>query len=209
MDRHGASLENTVQTIQEKLNVTPLVLQLPLGEGDRFIGVIDLLRMEAIEWEDSLGFMVKRRILRNSEKIHEKAMREREILLENLSIHDDLIADLYLNGKVIPVPILEAAIKKIICTTPDKVCAIILGTALKNKGIQPLLDSVIRFLPSPEEKLPLESVLDKRLKRKNSSTEKLCAYAYKVVNDKEKGSLIYTRVYSGKITQKNTFDQCK
>lgn len=97
---------------------------------------------------------------------------------------------------------LEQAIKSVIMKNPEKVCPILIGSALKNKGIQPLLDAIIKYLPSPFEKSPLVSVINKNIKRIPKNEEKLCAYAYKVVNEKDKGTLVYTRVYSGKLSQR-------
>lgn len=200
MDRPGASLESTLESIKKKLNVTPLVIQIPVGEGELFSGIIDLLRMEKILWKDNLGTTVEKSILEKNDKFYEKAFKERENLLENLSILDDEIAELYLEAKEVSIENIESAIKRQINANPQKTCVVLLGSSLKNKGIQPLLDSIVKYLPSPEEILPLVSVVDKNIKRLPKKEEKLCVYAYKVVNEKEKGSLVYVRVFSGKLS---------
>ncbi len=109
---------------------------------------------------------------------------------------------MYLNSDKIPLELLENSIKKVIQKHPEKVCPILIGSALKNRGIQPLLDAIIKFMASPFEKSPLISVLNPQSKRMPKNEEKLCAYAYKVVNDKEKGSLVYMRIYSGRLSQR-------
>ena len=109
----------------------------------------------------------------------------------------------YLNGEEIPIEIIKETIRNILLVTPNQVCAVLVGSALKNKGIQPLLDAVIDYLPCPEDKPPMVSLLDEKNKRYPTKSDKLLAYAYKIINDKDKGSLVFLRVYSGKITHKS------
>ena len=199
LDRIGADFFGTVDMIRERLNATTLLLQIPVGIEDGFSGVIDLLEMKQITWdESSLGAQFT--VDEIPEDLKETAESYREKLLETVAEVDDDIMESYLGEKPIPLPELVTAIRKAV--NGLKLVPVLCGSALKNKGIQPLLDAIVQFLPSPLDVPPilghhpgtLEEVLCPP-----QSKKPLAALIFKVAMP-EGRMLSYVRVYSGKLT---------
>ncbi|MGH3679007.1 MAG: elongation factor G [Natronosporangium sp.] len=200
LDRTGADYFRCVDMMRDRLNATPLVLQLPIGEESGFIGVVDLLEMRALTWR---GETVKGEDYAVEEipaGLTGTAATYRERLLETLSEADDEVLERYLEGEELPVPMLKAAIRR--ATLAGKLNPVLCGSAFKNKGVQPMLDAVIDFLPSPLDVPAIEGLApdgETPLQRRPSTTDPFAALAFKVQTDRHLGKLTYVRVYSGKL----------
>jgi len=205
LDRTGGDFYRVVDSIIQKLNSTPLILQLPIGAEADFIGVVDLVEMNAKVWRGETQQGEDYVVEEIPADLVEKAAEYREKLVETLAEADDDTMEVYLEeGDVFDVATLKAAIRR--ATLADKLNPILCGTAFKNKGVQPLLDAVIDYLPSPvdieaivghqpgKEETPENEVL-----RKPTDDEPLSALAFKIATDPHLGKLIYVRVYSGKL----------
>ncbi len=200
MDRVGADFYRCVDMIVDRLGANPLVLQLPLGAESDFKGVIDLIEMKAIVWqEETLGAKFTQEDI--PEDYREKAESYREKLIETVVEMDDDVMESYLEGTQ---PTKET-IKKLIRTgtIDSKFVPVLCGSAFKNKGVQPMLDAVVDYLPSPEEVPDIKGVKynkeDEAITRKSSDSEPFAALAFKIMNDPFVGSLTFMRVYSGKV----------
>ncbi len=198
LDRIGADFFGTVRMMEEKLHAKPLIIQLPLGIEDKFSGVIDLLNMKQIVWDaDSLGETYTSEDI--SPEYLEKAEEYREKMIETVAENDDGIADAYLSEAEISVESLQDAIRK--ATVSLKLVPVLCGSALKNKGIQPLLDAVVRFLPSPSEVPPIKGVHPETgevIECHAKDNAPLAALIFKV-SMIEGRKLSFVRVYSGKM----------
>jgi len=197
MDRTGADFERVVRMMKERLAANPVPIQLPLGKEDFFRGVIDLVRMKAIVWEeDTLGAKF------HDEPIPETMAAEagvaRERLLEAVADVDDTLMERYLLGQEIPVEELTSAIRQ--ATIGNRITPVVCGTAFRNKGVQPMLDAVVDYLPSPLDIPPVVGI-DPHGKtevvRNPSDDEPFSALAFKIMNDPFVGHLTFVRVYSG------------
>jgi len=198
MDRVGADYLGTIQMMKERFTSTPLPIQIPYTRGETFQGVIDLIGRKLITWdEDSLGLSYETSGIPTD--ILAEAAECREKLVETLAEIDDTIAEQYLEGIEIAEGEIIESVRK--ATLSLKVVPVLCGTALRNKGIQPVLDSITCFLPSPEEIPPVEGFnpVSKEVERRRSSVkEPLAALAFKVMLD-EGRKITYMRIYSGKI----------
>jgi len=206
MDRTGANFYFCVNTITELLGSTPLVLQLPIGEETEFLGVIDLLTMEAIIWRgEDLGAEYDRIPLDEcndiplvDDALKAKAAEYREQLIElAVELDEDVLME-YLEGNEPDIPTLKSLIRK--GTLASTFVPVLTGTAFKNKGVQPLLDAVVDYMPSPLEVDSIKGVSedgDVEMERLSSDAEPMSALAFKVANDPFVGTLTFTRVYSG------------
>ncbi|TDC66500.1 elongation factor G [Actinomadura sp. GC306] len=199
MDRVGAEFHRCVDMIENRLNATPLPLQLPIGAEADFKGVIDLVTMKALVWneEAKLGEMYD---VVDIPDTHADTAREyHDKLVETLAENDDDIMELYLEGEEPTVEQLHAGIRR--ATVAAKLTPVLLGTAFKNKGVQPLLDAIVRYLPSPLDIEAIEghAVRDEEqaLTRKPSEEEPFSALAFKIMSDPHLGKLTFVRVYSG------------
>jgi elongation factor G len=200
MDRVGAEFHRCVEMIVSRLNAVPLVLQLPWGVEADFRGVIDLVQMKGLLWEasgkgDSYDIV-------SIPSDHTEAVEEwRHKLLETLADHDDEIMELYLEGEEPTVEVLKAAIRR--ATLKSVVTPVLCGTAFKNKGVQPMLDAVVDYLPSPLDvpEITGHKVRDEEtlLTRKPDDSEPFSALAFKIMSDPHVGKLTYIRVYSGTV----------
>ena len=200
MDRVGADFYRCVDMIVDRLGANPLVLQLPLGAESDFKGVIDLIEMKAIVWqEETLGAKFTQEDI--PEDYREKAESYREKLIETVVEMDDDVMESYLEGTQ---PTKET-IKKLIRTgtIDSKFVPVLCGSSFKNKGVQPMLDAVVDYLPSPVEVPDIKGVKynkeDEAITRKSSDSEPFSALAFKIMNDPFVGSLTFMRVYSGKV----------
>ncbi len=200
MDRVGASFERTIEMIGERLGANPIAVQLPIGFEAGFRGVVDLLRMKAIIWEDDIG-----RDPREDEvpaDMGAAAMDARERMVEKIVETDDELTLKYLEGEVITPEELKAALRK--ATIANKATPVFCGSSLRNKGVQPLLDAVIDYLPSPIDVPPVKGFdprIEEEVERVADDNAPLSALVFKIVTDPYVGRLAYLRVYSGKITQ--------
>ncbi len=206
LDRTGADFFRCVDMMVERLNSTPLVLQLPIGAESDFLGVVDLVGMRALTWRGETKMGEDYDIEEIPEALQEQAAEWREKFLETLAEADDAVMEKYLEGEELSVAELEDAIRR--ATLADKVNPVLCGTAFKNKGVQPLLDAVVKYLPSP---LDIDGIQghaakdeDRSIVRQPSDDEPFSGLAYKVATDPHLGKLIYVRVYSGKLVAGST-----
>ncbi len=198
MDRVGADFRGTVRQMKEKLKARPVLLQLPWGMESDFKGVIDLVEMKAVQWLDStLGAEFE--VSEIPSELAEEALEERERLLESVAEVDDDLMERYLAEEEIPTRDLLQSIRR--ATVELKLVPVLCGSALKNKGVQPLLDAVNQFLPSPMESWPVAGVnpnTGETEKRRANPHDPLCALCFKVMNE-EGRKLCYVRIYSGRM----------
>ena len=200
MDRVGADFYRCVDMIIDRLGAAPLVIQLPLGSESNFVGLIDLVRMKSVVWqEESLGAKFVYEDI--SEDMKQKAEEYREKLIETVVELDDTVMEKYLDGETPDEDTIKSLIRK--GTISSKFVPVLCGSAFKNKGVQPMLDAVIDFLPSPIDVPAINGVKyrdeDVQVKRESSDTEPFSALAFKIMNDPFVGSLTFMRIYSGKI----------
>ncbi|MFZ0660237.1 MAG: elongation factor G [Candidatus Binataceae bacterium] len=197
MDRVGAEFERVVQEMRDKLKVIPLLLQLPMGAEDKFAGVIDLVEQRALIWdEDRLG--ANYRVEEIPAELKEQAAGYRDKMIETLADHDEHLMELYLEGKVPAPDQIRAAIRA--ATLKMAVTPVLLGSAFRNKGVQPMLDAVVDYLPSPLDLPPVVGDVDgKPEERWARDDAPFSALAFKIMTDPYIGTLTFVRVYSGKL----------
>lgn len=198
LDRLGADFFRVVDMMAEKLGTNPVPLQIPIGIEDGFYGIVDLITMKATVWdEDALGASFRE--ISIPEAVADTAREYREKLLEKLSLLDDDLMERYLEGQNIEESLINETIRK--GTVSLKCVPVVCGSALRNKGVQPLLDAIVRYLPSPLDVPPVEGVdpaTNEKTHREARSDEDLCALAFKVLME-EGRKLVYIRIYSGKL----------
>ncbi|MHA1546057.1 MAG: elongation factor G [Alphaproteobacteria bacterium] len=199
MDKIGADYERSIEMIEDRLGANTAVIQLPIGAENNFKGVIDLVEMKAIVWDDeSLGAKFHDEEI--PADLADAAAAARERLIEVAVDVDDTAMEAYLEGDMPDVATLKALIRKGTCT--NKFVPILCGSAFKNKGVQPLLDAVVDYLPSPLDVPAIKGIDVKTgedIVRKASDDEPLSMLAFKVMNDPFVGSLTFARIYSGKL----------
>ncbi len=204
MDRLGADFEMNVQSIKDRLGANPLVLQMAIGKEADFKGVVDLVNFKSIVWkDDSLG--AEYDIIDISDDLIEEAKKKREELIENAVEADDKALEDYLEGKEISVDTLKACIRK--GTIDFKFVPVLCGTAFKNKGVQPLLDAVVDYLPSPKDIGFVEGIKegsDDKLQIPNTPEEPFAALAFKVAADPFVGQITFCRLYCGNLSSGST-----
>ncbi len=200
MDRIGADFYSVVEEIKEKLNGVPLVLTLPIGAESEFEGIIDLIKMKAVIWDsDVLGAKFSEKDI--PENLADKAAEYRNLLVETLSDFDDNIMEKYLDGEEIEENTIKEAIRR--ATIDNRLTPVLCGSAFKNKGVQPLLDAVVAYLPSPVDIPPVKGIdvnTKQEAQRKADDKEPLSLLAFKIVSDPYVGRLTYFRVYSGTLS---------
>ncbi|AHE99061.1 elongation factor G [Thioalkalivibrio paradoxus] len=198
MDRIGADFDRAVASLRERLGAEPAVLQLPIGAESSFEGVIDLLSMRAVRWADELG--ARREYGEIPSALREPAATARAALIERIAEHDDALLAAYVDGvEPAPEPLL-AALRR--ATLDLRLFPVLCGSALRNKGVQPLLDAVVDLLPSPREVGPVHGVEPRsgqKIERPPDPKAPLSALAFKVAADPYSGRLTYVRVYSGQL----------
>ncbi|MDC3123017.1 elongation factor G [Alphaproteobacteria bacterium] len=204
MDRLGADFEMNIQSIKDRLGANPLVLQMAIGKEADFKGVVDLVNFKSIIWQDdSLG--AKFDVIDISEDLLEEAKLKREELIENAVEADDKAMEDYLEGKEISVETLKACIRK--GTIDFKFVPVLCGTAFKNKGVQPLLDAVVDYLPSPSDIGFVEGIKegsDEKIQIPNTTEEPFAALAFKVATDPFVGQITFCRLYCGNLSSGST-----
>jgi elongation factor G len=202
MDRIGADFDRGVQTMIDRLGAHPVPIQLPIGAEGDFLGVVDLVKMKALVYKDELGTEQDENEI--PAELAEAAEAAREHLLEEVSHYDDTVLELILEESEIPEAVLKAAIRH--ATLTSKLTPVLCGSSFKNKGVQPLLDAVIDYLPSPVDVLPVIGTElikgeeeERQVVRKPDDAEPFSALAFKIAADPYVGKLTYFRVYSGKL----------
>ncbi len=197
MDRVGAEFERVVQEMRDKLKATPLPIQLPIGAEDKFQGVVDLIEMKALIWDgDALG--AEYRTVEIPDALKDQAQGWRDKMVETLADHDEHLMELYLEGKQPEADQLRAAVRA--ATLKMAVTPVLLGSAFRNKGVQPMLDAVVHYLPSPLDQPPvIGKVGDKVEERWPRDDAPFSALAFKIMTDPYLGTLTFLRVYSGKL----------
>ncbi|MCS6875411.1 MAG: elongation factor G [Aquificaceae bacterium] len=200
LDRLGADFYRVFAEIEKKLSIKPVAVQIPIGAEDQFKGVVDLMQMKAIIWlEETLG--AKYEIVDIPAEYKEKAQEWRAKMVEAIVEKDDELMVKYLEGEEIPVEDLKRVLRK--ATINKELVPVLCGSAFKNKGVQPLLDAVLDYLPSPLDVPPVRGINPKtnqEEERKPLDEEPFCAYAFKVMSDPYAGQLTYFRVFSGRVT---------
>ncbi len=199
MDRIGADFENVVDMIKNRLGANPVPVQIPMGASDEFVGVIDLIDQQAITWnDDTLGAEFSRDEI--PAEFADAAAEAREAVIEAAADFDEDIMAHYLEGELdaIEPDAIRAALRK--GTLELEIVPVLCGSAFKNKGVQPLLDAVVQYLPSPVDIPPATGIRtkdEKEVPRKADDSEPFAALAFKIMSDKHAGHLTYLRVYSG------------
>ncbi|MFZ9211928.1 MAG: elongation factor G [Candidatus Nanopelagicaceae bacterium] len=202
LDRTGASFDRCVDMIKSRLNATPLVLQIPIGlEGD-FSGLVDLIAMKALVWPGETKKGEDYLIEEIPANLAEKAKQARHELLETLAECDDVVMEKYLEGAELTEEEIIAGIRR--ATLADKATPVLTGSAFKNKGVQPMLDAVNRYLPSP---LDVKAIVGHKqgdptveIERQPKNDEPFSALAFKIMRDPHLGKLTFVRIYSGSLT---------
>jgi len=199
MDKLGADFYFTVRTIRERLGATPLVIQLPIGSESDFQGVVDLVGMRALTWRGEVGKGEDYAVEEIPANLVETASEYREKLLEAVAESDDELMELYLGGQELSTAQIKAGIRKL--TVHSQAYPVLCGSAFKNKGVQPMLDAVIDYLPSPLDVPPMQGLLadGTSATRKPSIEEPFSALAFKIAAHPFFGKLTYVRVYSGRV----------
>ena len=199
MDITGADFYNVIKMMKERLNANAVAIQLPIGAEDDFQGIIDLIKMEAIVYEDDLGKVADEVAI--PEDMQELAEEYREKLLEAVAEVDDSLMEKYLGGEEITEAEIKTAIRKatIACTMTPVTC----GTSYRNKGVQPMLDAIVDFMPAPTDIPPIKGVnpdTGEEDHRPSSDSEPFAALAFKIMADPFVGKLAFFRVYSGTLS---------
>ena len=201
MDKVGADFYFTVQTIIDRLGATPLVVQLPIGSESEFSGVVDLVGMRALTWRGEVSLGAEYEVEDIPADLREKADRYRHDLLERVAESDDTLMEKYLDGGELTTAEIKGAIRRL--TIAGEINPILCGTAFKNKGVQPMLDAVVDYLPSPLDVPPMVGHKpgdpETEIIRKPDRTEPFSALAFKVASHPFFGKLTYVRVYSGEV----------
>lgn len=198
MDRPGADLWHTIDMITDRLGANPVALQVPIGVESEFVGVVDLVSQEAFLYADELG--VQQEVREVPPYLREEVARHREILVERVAETDERLTLKFLEGEPIEPLELRAALRR--ATLEGRLVPVLCGAALRNKGVQPLLDAVIYYLPSPLDIPPITGIHPKTEKgevRSAEGKEPFAALAFKIVSDPYVGRLAYLRVYSGSL----------
>jgi len=200
MDRKGASYARTIESIARRLGAKPLAMQIPIGEEADFEGVINLLEEEAVYFDDELG--KEPRLAPIPAEYQAEVTQKRQELVEQIAELDDELLGKYLENEPLSVPELKAALRKGVIA--NQVTPVFCGTSLRNKGVQPLLDAVVDYLPSPLDIPAVKATSlkdDSEVLRHADPNEPLSGLVFKIVTDPYMGRLAYVRVYSGKISQ--------
>jgi len=209
MDRIGANFLRTYEQIKSKLQGNPVALHLPIGSEDKYLGVVDLIKMKALVWEADAAMGSEAKVTDIPADMMDLAKEYREMLIEKVSEADDKILEKYLHGQEVTEEEIKAAIRKrTIASVRNETAAfvpVICGSAFKNKGVQPLLDAVVDFLPSPVD-IPSVTGIDPNgaegamAERQAKDDQPLSALAFKIMTDPFVGQLTFIRVYSGSMT---------
>ncbi|MGN1049932.1 MAG: elongation factor G, partial [Selenomonadaceae bacterium] len=199
MDITGADFFNVIKMMKERLNANAVAIQLPIGAEDDFKGIIDLVKMEAIVYEDDLGKVADEVAI--PEDMADIAEEYREKLMEAVSEVDDAIMEKYLGGEEVTEAEIKAAIRK--ATIACEMCPVTCGTSYRNKGVQPMLDAVVDFMPAPTDIAAIKGInpdTGEEDERPSSDSEPFASLAFKIMADPFVGKLAFFRVYSGTLS---------
>jgi elongation factor G len=206
MDRIGADFTRCVDMIVDRLGATVAVIQLPIGVESSFVGVVDLLEMKALVWgEEGSSRGESYTSVEIPANLTEKAVEARATLVDVLATFDDSITEKFLNEEEIPASLLRTALRR--ATISGQAVPVLCGAAFKNKGVQPMLDAVVNYLPSPLDVPPTKGKDlkgEKDLERLADDKEPLSALAFKIMADQHLGKLVFARIYSGMLAQGDT-----
>jgi elongation factor G len=206
MDRIGANFARCVDMIVDRLGATVAVIQLPIGVESSFVGVVDLLEMKALVWgEEGSSRGESYTSVEIPANLTEKAVEARATLVDVLATFDDSITEKFLNEEEIPASLLRTALRR--ATISGQAVPVLCGAAFKNKGVQPMLDAVVNYLPSPLDVPPTKGKDlkgEKDLERLADDKEPLSALAFKIMADQHLGKLVFARIYSGMLAQGDT-----
>jgi elongation factor G len=203
MDRVGADFDRTVAMIRDRLEAMPAVVQLPIGAEGNFEGVIDLLKMKALVWGEGMGETWETREIPAS--LLAGAVEARHALIDVVSNYDDNVMERYVSDEEITAEDLRKALRR--ATIASQVVPVLCGSAFKNKAVQPMLDAVVDYLPSPLDVPPTEGLeprTDKEITREHRDDEPFSSLAFKIMSDPFVGKLTYLRVYSGTLEKGTT-----
>jgi elongation factor G len=199
IDKAGADFEHAVDTLRKRLNAHPIAIQIPIGQEDKFKGVVDLVNMQAITWKDEtigaeyITGEIPAELQKKAEAFHAQ-------LVEAVAETDDAILHKFLEGETVTAPELKAALRR--ATIELKLFPVVVGTSFKNKGVQPLLDAVVDYLPSPLDAGDVKGTnpdTGAEVTRKPADSEPFSALAFKIMADPFVGQLTFIRVYSGQL----------
>ena len=199
MDITGADFFNVIQMMRDRLHTNAVPIQLPIGAEDSFEGIVDLVKMEAIVYEDDLGKVADE--IEIPDDMREIAEEYRDKLLEACAECDDEFMEKYLSGEEVSVDEIKKVIRK--ATIDCEMTPVVCGTSYKNRGVQPLLDAIVDYMPAPTDIPPIQGVnpeTDKTEERPSSDEEPFAALAFKIMTDPYVGKLAFFRVYSGTLT---------
>jgi elongation factor G len=201
LDRTGAVYTRTVEMLIDRLKAPVLLLQLPIGTEGDFIGIVDLIAMKAKVWADKEGKGIEFEIQDIPADLLEEAKAKRELLVETLSEADDELMEMFLEGKAPTEDQIHDGIRR--ATIGFKVVPVLMGSAFKNKGVQPMLDAVVRYLPNPLDVGSIKGFKqgseETEIERKPDAKEPFSALAFKIMSDPHLGKLTYIRIYSGSL----------
>ncbi|MBI2124149.1 MAG: elongation factor G [Candidatus Wildermuthbacteria bacterium] len=203
LDRMGASFEKSFDSILQKLTPNAVALQIPVGEEENFQGVIDLFSMKLLVFEGDFGEKVAEKEI--PQDMQEKAKEWRNKMIEKIATEDEQLLNKYLEGKELDAKEVKAVLRK--ATLANKLVPVFCGSSLKNKGVQPMLDGVVSYLPSPSDLPPVKGIDPKtsgEIERKPLDTEPFSALAFKIATDPYVGTLTFFRLYSGTL-QKGSY----
>jgi len=198
MDKLGADFEATVEEIKERLGANPIIMTVPIGKESEFRGVVDLLDLKAKIWDQDVQGVKYTTTDEIPEDIKDKVTKARSKMVEQIAEHDDQLLNKYLNGEEITVDELKATLRK--ATIAYKIVPVYCGTSLRNKAVQPILDAIVDFLPSPldlKEITGINPLTKLEEKRALNQQEKFTGLAFKIQLDPHVGKLTYVRIYSG------------
>lgn len=203
MDKLGADFYFTVKTIVERLKAKPLVIQLPIGAENDFEGVVDLIEMKALTWRGDTKMGEEYEVEEIPADLVEKAQQYRAELIEAVAEADDELLEKFLGGEELSIAEIKSGIRKLVISS--SAFPVLCGSAFKNKGVQPMLDAVIDYLPSPLDVPAVQGHdvkdAEKIIERRPEESEPFSALAFKVATHPFFGKLTYVRVYSGKVAQ--------
>src|SRR5205814_1814539 len=200
MDRTGANFENALNEMRKKLGAYAYPVAIPIGKEDYFKGVVDLINQKAILYDDNDDIGLKYSVIDIPDDLKETAKQYLEELIDAVSNKDDEIAELVINEKPITPQILKAAIRRLTCKI--EFVPVLCGSAFKKKGVQPLVDAVVDYLPSPLDVPPANGHVpgtEETIEVPSDDSKKLCSLAFKLWTDPFVGKLVFFRVYSGQL----------
>lgn len=199
MDRMGADFWQAVAMIEKQLGAHPVAIQIPIGTEEKFEGIVDLITQKAIVYADEMG--TQQEEMEVPSHLQEEASRYREVLVETVAETDDALAQEYLESKEISIEAIRRALRQ--ATLESKLVPVLCGSALRNKGIQPVLEAVLHYLPSPLDVPPIEGINPESGENERRPVDEegpFSALAFKIASDPHVGRLAYVRVYSGTLT---------